>query len=549
MADAHKDFVDEILGDWAIQEEPTEDLRPMEGGELVLFPRGGNVAGGLEDADSGPDLIDDEPATINDHLFHKLALGGHDGTQPLGNAYNAGLILQADHRLAGLLGYDEFRQQTVVLRSLDTGVDAVPSVKVRKGGEPLQSHHLDALMAFMQAPSEVRGEIGGHGCGVTKQALEAGISNAARQNAFNPVHRLIEAQEWDGIPRLADWLHRYLGCPDDVYHREVGIKWLAGAVARAYEPGTKFDFVLTVVGPQGVRKSTMFEVLGGEFFSTLGNGAMKDEKKLVEATQGSWIVEIAEMAAMQGSSNEGVKSLISTTVDKARLAYDKLTTECRRNFVFGATTNNSGALEDPTGGRRYWIVEVEVRSIDTDALALEVPHMWAEAAHIYREMRVYKPEGSLPLALSGEAEAIADRKQQAALAYDDIDALADDIRQVVETPRMDGDGKAFGYGYYTEYAPKELFAAITGRQMSEYSSGKVARDFLKACRRIEYLKASGERRYIKRIREKGKSVIVDREKFLASFAARLREVEGADLSAYDDSGNAMAEVLGDMTTL
>lgn len=534
MADAHKDYVDEILGDWAIQEEPTEDLRPMEGGELLVFPRKGNVA---DEALTDADLIDDEPGVINDHLFHKLALGGHDGAQPLGNAYNAGLVLQADHRLAGLLGYDEFRQQTVVLRSLDTGVDAVPSISVRNGGEPLQDHHLDALMAFMQAPSEIRGEVGGHGCGVTRQALEAGISNAARKNPFNPVLNMIGAQAWDGVPRIDGWLVKYLGCPDDVYHRQIGRNWLIGAVARASEPGTKFDYVLTIVGPQGVRKSTVFEVLGGEFYTALGAGAMKEEKKLIEATQGSWIVEIAEMAAMKGTAQESIKNILSTTVDRSRLAYAKLATDHKRHFVFSVTTNNVAMLDDPTGGRRYWIAEVVVKMIDTGALAAEVGQLWAEAANAYRRMREGTPVGHLPLFLSPEAEEIAKAKQGAARAYDDIDALEDDIREFIETPKVNGDGLAYGHSFYTEMSPKQIFAEITGRPATEYASGKIARNLVAACRRIDYLTVSDKTRVIRRTGERSKSIIVDRERFLPHFAEMLRETKGVDISRFDENGD------------
>ena len=183
--------------------------------------------------------------------------------------------------------------------------------------------------------------------------------------------------------------------------------------------------------------------------------------------------------------------------------------------------------------------------IDTDALAAEVGQMWAEALHIYRETRDSQPTGNLPLFLSPEASAIADAKQSASRAYDDIDALADEIRNVIETPRIDGDGEAFGARFYTEYAPKEIFAAVTGRPMSEYVSGKTARDLLKACRRIEYLSAPGDRRYIRRIGEKAKPVIVDREKFLAAFASRLRD-EGYDLSAYEEREEpAAAPEVGD----
>lgn len=506
------DVVLEILGDDA-PEPAAADPAPTAL-RLVEFPR-------LAD-----DLIDEiDPG----YAFKKLALGGHDGKQVLGNVYNAGLIMSRDQRLVGLVGYDEFRERVYVMRDIDAGGDCVPRVRIKGGGEPLKKYHVDALMAFMQAPCEIRGVIGGHGCNVTRQAAESGISNAARQNPFDPVKILIEQEEWDGVPRLDTWISRYLGCPDDVYHQEVGRKWMVGAVTRVYEPGAKFDFILTVLGHQGAKKSSLFKVLGGEFYSSMGSGAMKDEKRLIEATTGKWIVEVAEMAAMQGATQDSVKNILSTTSDIARLAYDKDSSDRQRRFVFAATTNRVDMLDDPTGGRRYWIVETtktEENPIDTDTLEVEVAQMWAEALHLYREMRAEKPAGDLPLYLSADSTAIAKKKQGSSVSYDDIEALADEIRTFFETPRLDGDEEAYGYLYYGEVAPKEIFAGITGKPVEEYAGGKLARDILKACRRIEYLRASGDRRYIKRIKEKAKSVIVDREKFLPHFASRLRDVEG-----------------------
>lgn len=78
MADAKKDYVDEFLENEDVRRDNfSEDTQPTAGFELIAFPLNAGVADEPTDAD----LIDDEPATISDHLFYKLALGGHDGTQ------------------------------------------------------------------------------------------------------------------------------------------------------------------------------------------------------------------------------------------------------------------------------------------------------------------------------------------------------------------------------------------------------------------------------------------------------------------------------------
>lgn len=59
----------------------------------------------------------------------------------------------------------------------------------------------------------------------------------------------------------------YFGVEDNSYSRAVIRKTLAAATARIYEPGTKFDSVLILNGPQGIGKSTFFTKLAGKWFS------------------------------------------------------------------------------------------------------------------------------------------------------------------------------------------------------------------------------------------------------------------------------------------
>ena len=48
---------------------------------------------------------------------------------------------------------------------------------------------------------------------------------------------------WDGAERVDRLLIDYLGAEDNSYIRAVMRKTLVAAVARIYEPGTKFDLV------------------------------------------------------------------------------------------------------------------------------------------------------------------------------------------------------------------------------------------------------------------------------------------------------------------
>lgn len=59
---------------------------------------------------------------------------------------------------------------------------------------------------------------------------------------------------WDGKKRLDTLLIDYLGAEDSTYTRAVMRKTLVAAVARVYEPGIKFDYIMVLAGPQGMER-------------------------------------------------------------------------------------------------------------------------------------------------------------------------------------------------------------------------------------------------------------------------------------------------------
>jgi len=75
--------------------------------------------------------------------------------------------------------------------------------------------------------------------------------------------------KWDGTERVDTLLIDYLGAEDTAYVRAVMRKSLVAAIARVFKPGTKFDPILVLNGPQGIGKSTFFAKLGAFGFLIL----------------------------------------------------------------------------------------------------------------------------------------------------------------------------------------------------------------------------------------------------------------------------------------
>lgn len=257
-----------------------------------------------------------------------------------------------------------------------------------------------------------------------QDALEA----TAAARAFHPVkdyfHHL---PPWDGINRLDTLLVDYLGADDTNYTRAVTRKTLVAAIRRTMRPGTKFDQVLTLVGPQGIGKSTIWAKLAGQWFSDdLAISDMKD-KTASEKLAGNLIVEIAELAGMRKTEAESVKSFISRTTDKFRPAYGRTVETYPRECILVATTNaTDGFLRDPTGNRRWWAVNVAGHghtSVHT-LTQTNIDQIWAEAKMREKEGETLYLEGDV-------AQAAAQHQVEAAESDDRTGIVAEYLDKVL----------------------------------------------------------------------------------------------------------------------
>ena len=256
----------------------------------------------------------------------------------------------------------------------------------------------------------------------TKDALLA----VASERAYHPVTEYLDAlPEWDGVKRVDTLLTDYLGAEDYAYTRAVIRKTLAAAVARIYQPGTKFDSVLILNGPQGIGKSTLFARLAGAWFSdSLTLTDMRD-KSGPEKLQGYWILELGELAGMKKTDVETVKSFLSRVDDKYRASYGlNVESHPRQCVIVGSTNTESGFLRDITGNRRFWPVRVNGESVKKpwQISGEDVLQVWAEAKAVY--------EGGERLYLEGEVAAMAVSQQAEAMETDDREGL---VRTYLDT--------------------------------------------------------------------------------------------------------------------
>lgn len=205
-----------------------------------------------------------------------------------------------------------------------------------------------------------------------------GVVFAAKECSYHPVKNYLESLTWDKTPRMNSWLIDYAGAEDNDYTKAVSQKFLLAAISRIMRPGCKFDHMVILEGAQGIGKSTMCGVLGGEWYKELSLFSERD-KDTVDAMRGVWIAEVSELANFKRAEVEGVKAFISRQVDRVRLSYARLTQNFPRQCVFIGTINpdDDGYLKDKTGNRRFW--PVACTKSDFNGLGLVRDQIWAEA--------------------------------------------------------------------------------------------------------------------------------------------------------------------------
>ena len=88
------------------------------------------------------------------------------------------------------------------------------------------------------------------------------------------------------------------------------------------------------------------------------------------------LIDVTKSKYHSKNVNE-VKARLSRTVDRARKAYDRYTTELLRQNILVGSTNQDRYLYDLTGNRRFW--PVRIRGMDIKKLTEVREQLWAEA--------------------------------------------------------------------------------------------------------------------------------------------------------------------------
>ena len=284
------------------------------------------------------------------------------------NLANALVAFRSDPRVARIARFDEMLRLPILMQP-------VPGAQIEGNGEfqprPIRDEDYTLLQEWLQREGLEA---------VSKDTIRQTVDAHAREVSFHPVCQWLDSLEWDGKARLAEWLSKYLGAANNDYTKGIGPMFIISMIARVRKPGCKCDYMPVFEGDQGTFKSSACAILGGEWFSD-SLPDIRSGKDVSQHLNGKWLIEVAEMSALDKAEAAALKAFITRPVERYRRSYGHAEVIEPRQCVFVGTTNKTSYLRDETGGRRFW--PIAVGKIDTEALTLDRAQLFAEADYYF----------------------------------------------------------------------------------------------------------------------------------------------------------------------
>ena len=283
------------------------------------------------------------------------------------NRHNCKIILEHDPLLKGAFQYNILTGQ----------VDIVKELWWKKESPAINDMDMNYIMLYLEE---------NYGITIDK-VVQKSIDHEADRHKYHPIRDYLNRLEWDGQERIRYVLHRFLGAPVNNLTYESMKMFLLGAISRVFTPGIKFEYMLCIVGGQGIGKSTFFRLL------TINDDWFTDDIKKLEdeniyrRLRGHWIVELSEMVATsRAKSIEETKSFLSRQKETYKDLYALHAVDRPRQCVFGGTSNKKKFQPfDRIGNRRFIPIqanhsEMEVHILDNEKESRAyLEQVWAEA--------------------------------------------------------------------------------------------------------------------------------------------------------------------------
>lgn len=320
---------------------------------------------------------------------------------------NIEIILERDPILKDTFRFNEFTTEIDVVK---------PNSELMFKTGQLVDAYVDQIASYIENNSD-------YGVLFDNKKIRSAITVVAMRHHYNPVIDYFDDayKNWDHEERLNHIMGDYLGVEETSVTQLITKLFFVGAVAKAHNPKTKFDFVLDLVGGQGAGKTTFLQKIAPlgyytDQFSTFDN---KDDYAVMRR---ALIINDDEMTATNNASFEILKKFITLQEFEYRKPYGHQAERFAKNFVMARTTNELYYLKDKTGERRFLPLHVskarQKHHPVTDLTDKYVKQCWGEAMQLYKD--------GFSFALTSEQEEKLDEYRQSFMYTDELEDKIDE---------------------------------------------------------------------------------------------------------------------------
>jgi len=218
--------------------------------------------------------------------------------------------------------------------------------------------------------------------GLGRQWWSDVLRSVAEKSPINPRAAWLRSIKWDSKPRLDAWMNDHLAAAPDSLNAIIGRKWLISLVARWLDPGCKVDTVLILIGKEGTKKTTFYEIMAGGPERVVDLEGFSRDDKFVMAR--AWLVEMPEAHILKRGDQNKIKAFITKPTDDYRVPYAPAPVTIKRGFIFVSTANGGEVFQAGQDGlRRFWPVDVRDERIDLAWMRENREQLLAEAVVAY----------------------------------------------------------------------------------------------------------------------------------------------------------------------
>lgn len=332
---------------------------------------------------------------------------------------NVVAILESDPIFKDTFQYNEFSEENEITKDIS-------ELHIKKGN--FIDAYGDEIASYIERQQDYDHVL------FDKNRIESAINVVSRRHAFNPmVDYMNEAyNKWDKKRRLDDFFPKFLGVKKSEVSILITRLWFMGGVAKVYDPLTKIDQALDLIGSQGVGKTTLLQRVAPMGLYTDQINSVTDKDDLGNLI-GMFIVNDDEMVATSKSSFEEIKKFLTDESFKYRPPYAKHPKQFIKKFIFARTTNNRTYLKDKTGTRR-WLPLMAHKSLQelnpvTDLTTDYVQQLWGETVWLYKQAKE-------PFKLTPKQMELLDNHRE---NFEYVDSAEDELADVLYNDFHDAD--------------------------------------------------------------------------------------------------------------